>query len=116
MSDIPKSVRLFVRQREVGRCLRCGVGEGEGSHDIHHRQRRREAGHAVWTCILLCRTCHNWAHANPARARMTGFIISAHDPAGWERPIKAYWGWALIAEVGTIDAHRGPSSDDQALG
>lgn len=109
MSDIPQSVRTAVRVRERQRCLRCGV---EGN-DIHHRQRRREAGHTMWTCILLCRTCHKWVHANPARARLTGFIISAHDPAGWERPIKAYWGWALISEEGSISHHRGASPDDQ---
>lgn len=105
MSDIPRSVRDYVRGREQGRCLRCGVGEGDGrSHDIHHRQRRREAGHALWTCILLCRTCHTWAHGNPVRARNTGFIVSAHHAEGWTEPIKAYWGWAEVAEDGTIAA------------
>ena len=59
--------------RDGGRCQKCS---GEGT-DVHHRMRRRDGGHGMWNLVLLCRTCHSWAHANPEQARDQGYIISA---------------------------------------
>lgn len=97
MSDIPQKVRIVVDAREQGRCLRCG---GRGT-DIHHRKRRREGGHGLANCILLCRTCHQWAHANPLLAREQGFIVRANnddDPA--QTLVRAWWGWTWLTENG----------------
>jgi hypothetical protein len=35
--------------------------------------------------VLLCRTCHSWAHTNPFHARAQGIIVSryADDVAGY---------------------------------
>ena len=72
MSAIPTKVRKAVRFRDFDRCVSCSSGSAS---DIHHRMRRREGGHALSVIILLCRTCHEKAHANPTWARERGIIV-----------------------------------------
>ena len=52
-------------------------------------------------CILLCRTCHDWVHANPAMARDKGFIVGFADDAA-ELAIHSWRGWLVLNQDGTI--------------
>lgn len=96
-NPIPKEIRDAVHERERDMCIRCGTA---GS-DIHHRKRRRDGGHSRPNCILLCRVCHQEAHANPAWARERGLIVSAFtdDIAG--QPVHTYAGWVRLESDGT---------------
>lgn len=40
---------------------------------------RKIGGHLLENLVGLCMTCHHWVHANPAQARLTGFIVSRHS-------------------------------------
>lgn len=86
-ASIPTSVRVAVRARDAGHCVRCGVG---GQLHVHHRQRRRDGGHGLANCISLCSTCHHWVHANPILARDGGFIVSAFAPDVSVVPLRWY--------------------------
>lgn len=106
-NEIPSAVRRKVRERDGGQCLRCGVPGTE----IQHRVRRREGGHALWNLVLMCHHCHQtWAHANPAAARDTGWIVSVHHPEPWTVPVKTFFGWALLTEDGQIVACPAPGA------
>lgn len=96
MSQIPAKNRELCRERFRGQCARCGMAGAQA----HHRQRRREGGHAVAILVWLCRTCHEWAHANPDEARLTGFIITVHDGEPAAVPIKTFAGWVLFDNEG----------------
>jgi hypothetical protein len=73
--DIPPESRMLVEQRQGMRCLRCG---GHGYEWHHRRSRRVRAAHRHCACngVLLCRTCHSWAHAQPDEAQALGLIVS----------------------------------------
>lgn len=78
MSQIPERSHTLVRQRQRFMCLRCG---GRGT-DWHHRRKRNVKDrhqHCPCNGVLLCRTCHRWAHAHPALAVKTGFIVSSYE-------------------------------------
>lgn len=84
MSAIPDRIRGLVTLRDRYLCQRCGT---RGT-DLHHRRSRSVPGpHCHCTCnlVLLCRTCHSWAHTNPFHARAQGIIVSryADDVAGY---------------------------------
>lgn len=74
-SDIPTRSRNLVGKREHGRCARC-MGRGAQWH--HRRSRRVIDAHRHCPCngVLLCPTCHGWAHAHPRDAETTGWIVS----------------------------------------
>jgi hypothetical protein len=96
MSDIPTKARQIVKERSNGQCSRCGAL----GYQIHHRLRRREGGHALGILVLLCSTCHKWAHGHPNEAKATGFIISVHDREPEAVPIKTFMGWMLFDNDG----------------
>lgn len=98
MSAIPTAARDKVWERQNRQCCRCG---GRG-YQIHHRQRRREGGHAVGNLAGVCSTCHAWAHANPDRAKNDGYIvhISVDDPSAI--PILTFMGSVLFDNDGGI--------------
>lgn len=90
--DIPAESRLLVEQRQNLRCMRCG---GKGA-DMHHRRSRRvRADHRHDPCnlVLLDRSCHRWAHANPDEARVTGFVVSQWVDEPFLVPVMNPWGW-----------------------
>jgi len=59
-------------------CLRCGT---KAVH-LHHRKLRRHGDHSQANLVPLCFRCHDWAHANPAEAYETGWLVrSFDDPA-----------------------------------
>lgn len=99
MSDIPTRNREIVRERHRGQCARCGC---RGS-DIHHRQRRREAGHAVGILVLLCRDCHKWVHGNPNTAKADGYIIEPWETDPLNVPIRTFAGWCKFDNVGGVE-------------
>lgn len=72
--------------------------------------RRREAGHALSVCILLCRTDHEKVHANPTWARERGLVVPT-----WGNtravPIKTWRGWLELDDEGGVEWLR----DDIAL-
>lgn len=77
MSEIPSSIRDQVKFRDRWLCVRCACPGA----DLHHRRSRAVPGeHQHCTCnlVLLCRTCHRWAHHEPFLARASGFIVSKY--------------------------------------
>lgn len=74
MSSIPPAARVAVENRQHRRCLRCGAMYTE----VHHRQGRRTGGHGLENLIGLCKTCHDYCHANGRDARENGWIVSRH--------------------------------------
>lgn len=83
--------RPIVTRRSQGMCERCGA---ERATDMHHRKLRRHGDHAPANLVHLCRTCHNWAHGNPAEALLVGFIVPS-----WEEPRKAVVKHAWLGRV-----------------
>ncbi|ALY10600.1 HNH endonuclease [Arthrobacter phage Tank] len=112
MSAIPTRARELVRERQNGQCARCGSGYSE----VHHRQRRREGGHAIEILVGLCTTDHRWAHANPKRAQELGFIVSVHETDVASVPIKTFMGWVRFTTDGKVvfvDDNEGGTDDSQ---
>ena len=76
--DPMAAARPIVHDRSKGMCERCCA---ERATDMYPRQLRRHGDHQPANLADLCRTCHNWAHGNPAQARKAGFIVSGSvDP------------------------------------
>lgn len=73
--DIPHKVRVAIRARSQAVCERCSV---RVATDMAHRMPRAIGGHSPLNIAHLCRTCHEWCHANPKAARFEGWIIAAH--------------------------------------
>lgn len=96
MSSIPTKARELVRARQAGQCARCGTAYSE----VHHRQRRREAGHAVSILVGLCSADHRWAHANPVAAKESGYIIDPHETDAANVPIMTFMGLMLFDDEG----------------
>lgn len=87
---IPTAARLAVKERDEGRCSRCG---GLGSEWHHRRRRNVRNDHYQHCCcigVLLCTVCHRWVHANPAKARDTGYIISSYEEEPWTIPLQVW--------------------------
>lgn len=97
-NEIPTKAREIVRERQNGQCARCGMPYS----DLHHRQRRREAGHAVGILVGLCRTDHKWAHANPSAAKRDGYIIDPHEADPTSVALKSFMGWVLFDNDGNV--------------
>lgn len=89
MSAIPTKAREVVRERQNGQCARCGNTYSE----LHHRQRRREAGHGYEILVGLCGSDHRWAHKYPAAAKEHGYIVSPYEDDVAAVPIKTFMGW-----------------------
>ena len=55
-------------------------------------------GHTHCPCngVLLCNTCHVWAHSHPVMARGQGYIVSRHcsNPGGVV--VKAWFGLIVL--------------------
>ena len=48
--------------------------------------------HCACNGVLLCRTCHQWAHDHPHQARGCGFIVSRHTANPGGVIVRAYFG------------------------
>lgn len=102
MSAIPTKSRALVKERSNNQCSRCGV---LGSEWHHRRRRAVKLGHnphcpciGVW----LCTVCHRDVHANPAKARETGYIINPYEEKPWTVPMKTFMGWVLNDCTGAV--------------
>lgn len=99
---LPPECRAVVEKRDRGLCVRC---TGRAT-DFHHRRSRRvRDGHTHCSCngVMLCRTCHNWAHANPVEAEAQGFIVTQwQDFPGFVR-VKAWAGWMEMDCLGEAE-------------
>jgi 5-methylcytosine-specific restriction enzyme A len=104
---IPAESREVVFTREHGLCARCCMRGSEW----HHRRSRRVRGlhrHCACNGVLLCRTCHRWAHSNLWQASEDGWIVSIHEefpasvpqhrPDGWWITLCDGGGMALRAD------------------
>lgn len=74
--------------------------------------RRRDGGHAIENLVLLCRTCHSWAHANPAGARKYGFIVSAWGDVE-STAIRSWMGWLIFEPEGFVKYVDEPSKEEE---
>ena len=91
-----------IKERDQGRCARCGRG---GNTDIHHRMPRSGGRNEnASNKISLCRGCHHWAHRKPVDAVAEGFVVARTvDPA--EVPL---WHFAWPAGMVLLtDEHAG---------
>ena len=98
-NPIPASSRQSVSDRDRGLCVRCA---GPGA-DWHHRRGRSvkdEHTHCPCNGVTLCRTCHNWVHANPADAQEKGYIVARHIPDPDSIWVRAWWGWVSLSCTG----------------
>lgn len=102
-NPIPLRSRVLVETREQDRCLRCGM---RGSEWHHRRKRSIKDEHQHCSCngVLLCKTCHVWAHAHPVEAKVKGFIVTqfSNTPSAWE--VQAWHGPVGLSCVGTYAA------------
>lgn len=75
--------------------------------------RRREGGHSLANCILLCRTDHSRAHANPEWGRLKGLIIPTWVGAEnvGEVPVRSWRGWLMHNQDGTVGFVKGTVED-----
>lgn len=100
---IPTAARKAVADRDRGRCQRCGMA----GHEWHHRKRRGGSDphrHCVCIGITLCGACHRTVHANPARSREEGFIVSKFTDATWDVPIRTFHGVVTNRCDGTTES------------
>lgn len=92
MSEIPRTVRAAVIDRQRGLCFRCVMVGG----DQHHRRSRRvvdEHTHCSCNLVLLCRDCHHWAHTHPIQAMDDGLIVRQNVETPGEVPMRGFDGW-----------------------
>jgi hypothetical protein len=91
---IPDAAREAVHERQRGQCLRCGLPYTE----VHHRQPRRIGGHGLENLVGLCKTCHDYCHANPREARENGWIVSMHTRDIAAVPFTSWWGAQVLLD------------------
>lgn len=122
-AQVPVAIAHAVDERDEQKCVRCGVWiEGNGSR--HHRQRRAVGGHIRPNLILLCGSgttgCHGWAHANPALARLAGYIVASWvaDVAGVPVLVAAAGdlaGSRMVWMLLTVEGDRNPIDTLEAI-
>jgi hypothetical protein len=52
--------------------------------------------------VLLCGTCHKWAHAYPTLAKAVGYIVAPWETDVPNVPIKTFMGWVKFDNDGGI--------------
>lgn len=92
LRNFPRDARHLIDRRDsdgtgalpVRLCQRCGTSQDP---QRHHRRGKNKGGSRQRACtqcpcngVTLCgpggKGCHQWAHANPERARAEGWIVS----------------------------------------
>jgi hypothetical protein len=105
-NPIPAASRRLVHEREKERCLRCG---GRG-YEWHHRRKRNvkdEHTHCPCNGVLLCRTCHEWAHKGEWQTR-DGFRLSQFDTTPSITPVLTWHGKVTLWCNGTYQSIERP--------
>jgi len=97
--------------RSSGRCERCGwcfLTPDDGER--HHRRLRSAGGrHELPNLVLLCRSCHTWAHGHPHDAMDAGWIVSRYGRDPGRVPVKHAWhGMVLLTADGGTRRHVAP--------
>lgn len=103
------AVRAMIREREGGRCARCGVSI-IGGGQCHHRRPRgrggaswREATNQAANGGALCITCHDWVERNRSAAKAEGWLVEPWDlPA--EVPVLYRGVLTMLDDDGSINA------------
>ena len=83
--NLPPNMRASLYERSGGSCERCDKGFHARYMHIHHRLLRSRGGADDATnLVIICPSCHGWAHRNVAVATQQGWIVpSSADPASW---------------------------------
>lgn len=113
--EIPEESRALVRQRDMTLCARCN---GRGTDWHHRRSRRVRAAHRHCACngLWLCRTCHSWAHLNPAEARAEGMVVWQWVDEPMSVPHRRFDGWWVAGCDGSLDAVNASSVTTDGMG
>lgn len=75
--------------------------------DWHHRRKRSVKDrhqHCACNGVLLCRTCHTWAHAHPVEAKVAGFVVSQFEPEPSTVRAEGWFGRVTLWCDGTYSA------------
>jgi hypothetical protein len=110
-SVVPGEVRRVLAVRSGGVCeVSLPVCRGQAT-DVHHRVRRgaggrhgaaRVASDSVANLLHVCRSCHEWVHANPALARDSGWLLGLGLGVP-ELAVVSYRGeWRLVDDLGGV--------------
>lgn len=87
MSAPPRRNVELVRQRDEGRCVRCGAWGGNVHHRMMRSQAPKDAVHRVENMIVLCGSgvtgCHGWVHAHPRESYESGWLVRS-----WQSPLE----------------------------
>jgi hypothetical protein len=85
---VPGDVRAALAERSQGWCEARLEGCGGRAIDPHHRITRQRGGRRgeaqersdqLSSVIYLCRSCHDWVHEHPAKARVLGLLLRQHQ-------------------------------------
>lgn len=91
-NPIPQASRIVVGKRDHLLCARCSMK----ATDWHHRRKRSVADehqHCACVGVMLCRTCHSWAHAEPREAAGRGYLMAQFEREPWKVPHLRRGGW-----------------------
>jgi hypothetical protein len=106
---VPQSVVELVLGRDHWQCCVCG-GELHGQRgfdwSLHHRLRRSQGiDHSPSNTVSVCGHgtvgCHSDIHANPAKARETGWLLRSTDDPLKVVMAHAVHGWVLLDNYGS---------------
>lgn len=111
--DVSTSTRAWreARAKEIHKlltrsaqwCEACGSRPVDEMSSVHHRKLRSQGGkHKITNLLILCRACHNWAHANPAKARERGIIVHCMDDPALVPVEHAKHGLVRLEPDGTV--------------
>lgn len=67
--------------------------------------------HCPCNGVLLCRTCHEWAHRYPVQAKAQGFVVSREHATPHTIPQRRLDGWWITSCSGAAT----PLLDDQVV-
>lgn len=66
-----RNKNLFMEEHQM-----CQCGCGRQARDLHHKAGRSGENYTDPTTFMaVCRTCHDWIHANPSKARERGWLV-----------------------------------------
>lgn len=98
-------VRRVILGRDNEACVRCGYP----ANDVHHRimkgmggTRNEEVAYGPANLISLCRECHVYVHAHPAKSYEEGFLVHSWSAPG-EVPVVTKFGNLSLRKDGTSE-------------
>jgi 5-methylcytosine-specific restriction endonuclease McrA len=89
------------------RCERCGIHRDAAFGQVldgHHRKLRSRGGlDELPNIAVLCRECHEWAHANPKTATGLGYIVPSRADPGRRAMLLHGERWRILTGTGGYD-------------